>query len=323
MAKIRVYWVLLTSMVLVSFSIFGNINYPILPSHFPRPIYDFQKNPLDSQTVELGRKLFYDPILSVNNQVSCATCHSPFNAFAHTDHEVSHGIFDSIGTRNAPGLFNLAWQNKFMWDGAINRLDAQALAPINHPSEMGSNTKDLMIKLNKSQKYKSLFFRAFGDSIISTNHFLKALTQFQLTLISANSKYDKVRLGQAKFTEQEQKGYRVFQRNCATCHIEPLFNNAEFRQNGLGIDSYYNDLGRAKVTGVSADALKFKVPSLRNLSYTYPYMHDGRFKSLNEVLKHYSKTLSVTATERVDIVAFLLTLNDSTFVFNKNHQFSQ
>jgi cytochrome c peroxidase len=212
------------------------------PDYFPKPVYDFQQNPLDSNKIELGRTLFYDPILSADNTISCASCHSPFNAFAHTDHDLSHGIFDSIGNRNAPALFNLAWQKTFMWDGAINHLDMQALAPISHPSEMGSNINEVIKKLNESKAYKELFLNAFQDSTISTSKILKALSQFQLTLVSANAKYDRVKMGKEVFTEQEKNGYQLFKKNCASCHSEPLFSNYNFENNGLPIDPTLNDL---------------------------------------------------------------------------------
>lgn len=305
------------------------------PIYFPKPVYDFAQNPLDSSKINLGRILFYDPILSKNNTISCASCHSPYNAFAHTDHDLSHGIFDSIGNRNAPALFNLAWQKFFMWDGAINHLDMQALAPISHPSEMGSDIAEVIKKLSLSKEYKHLFFEAFKDSTITSSKILKALSQFQLTLISANAKYDRVKLGKEEFTEQEKNGYKLFQINCASCHTEPLFSNYNFENNGLQIDPTLNDLGRFVVTQNEKDKRKFKVPSLRNLSYTYPYMHDGRFMTLKEVLNHYtngiekSKTLStnlkdpilLTANEKVDLIAFILTLNDQDFMFDKKHQF--
>ena len=305
------------------------------PDYFPKPVYNFEQPPLDSNKIELGRILFYDPILSKDNTISCASCHSPFNAFAHTDHDLSHGIFDSIGNRNAPALFNLAWQKTFMWDGAINHLDMQALAPISHPSEMGSNINEVIKKLNESKAYKKLFLNAFQDSTISTSKILKALSQFQLTLVSANAKYDRVKMGKEVFTEQEKNGYQLFKKNCASCHSEPFFSNYNFENNGLPIDPTLNDLGRYVITENENDKVKFKVPSLRNLSFTYPYMHDGRFMTLQEVINHYtsdiehSETLSsqfnesieLSSNEKVDLISFLLTLNDKDFVFNKKHQF--
>lgn len=305
------------------------------PNHFPKPVYDFKKNPLTEETILLGRVLFYDPILSKDNSISCASCHSSYNGFAHTDHDLSHGIGDSIGTRNAPALFNLAWQKTFMWDGAVNHLDVQALAPITHPKEMGEDLKNVVAKLQQSKIYPKLFFAAFNDSIITGERVLKSLSQFQLTLISSNSKYDKVKRGEEKFTEKEKYGYELFKIHCSSCHTEPLFTTYEFANNGLTIDTTLNDFGKWMITKQSKDSLTFKIPSLRNLKYTYPYMHDGRFKKLSEVLNHYtngiseSKTLDknlensipLTSDEKADLIALLNTLNDESFVFNPDFQY--
>ncbi len=287
------------------------------------------------EKVELGRMLFYEPLLSKDNTISCASCHSPYNAFAHTDHDLSHGINDRIGTRNAPALFNLAWQKSFMWDGAVNHLDMQALAPLNHPDEMGETIENVVHKLQVSQTYRSSFYKAWGDSNITGEHLLKSLSQFQLTLISCNSKYDRVKQEKEKFTEQEQAGYELFKTHCNSCHSEPLFSSYQFANNGLPIDTSLNDYGKGAITKKASDSLLFKIPSLRNLSYTYPYMHDGRFKKLNEILNHYtsgivaSPTLSrqlqnpinLSSNDKTDLIAFLLTLNDKEFVFNPKHQF--
>lgn len=299
------------------------------PDYFPAPAYDFSKNELDEEKISLGRALFYDPILSKDNTISCASCHSPYNAFAHTDHDLSHGINDEIGLRNAPALFNLAWQETFMWDGAINHLDMQALAPISHPAEMGETIANVSEKLRNSRLYPGLFYQAFGDSIISGEQILKALSQFQLTLVSASAKYDQVRSGEATFTAQETAGYQLFLTHCNTCHTEPLFSNFTFERNGLPLDTSLQDYGRQLITNNSQDSLLFKTPSLRNLSFTYPYMHDGRFNRLNQVLKHYtigitdqslvsealSEPIELTANEKADLIAFLLTLDDQDFVF--------
>lgn len=323
--------------IMFSFVLIKDNHFFNPPDYFPKPVYNFEQPPFDSNKIELGRILFYDPILSKDNTISCASCHSPFNAFAHTDHDLSHGIFDSIGNRNAPALFNLAWQKTFMWDGAINHLDMQALAPISHPSEMGSNINEVIKKLNESKAYKELFLNAFQDSTISTSKILKALSQFQLTLVSANTKYDRVKMGKEVFTEQEKNGYQLFKKNCASCHSEPLFSNYNFENNGLPIDPTLNDMGRYVITENENDKRKFKVPSLRNLSFTYPYMHDGRFMTLQEVINHYTsgieysetlslqfnKSIELSSNEKVDLISFLLTLNDKDFVFNKKHQFKK
>lgn len=307
----------------------------VVSPKWPKPAYDFNKNPLSADKVELGRALFYDPILSKDSSISCASCHSQFTAFTHVDHALSHGIYDRIGNRNSPALMNLAWQNKFMWDGAVNHLDVQALAPISNHLEMDEKIETLVKKLQRNTLYKKLFLKAFGDSIVTGEHTLKAISQFMLTLVSSNAKYDSVILGKAKFTEQEKKGYTLFKKNCAACHTEPLFTNASFENNGLPVDTTLNDIGRMGITHNPSDSLKFKVPTLRNIEFSQPYMHDGRFKKLQEVLKHYvfcvtkSKTLSphlakpimLKPSEQVDIISFLLTLTDKKFLFNQKYSY--
>jgi len=305
------------------------------PASWPEPVYKFSGNPPDAAKVRLGRVLFYDPALSGNGQVSCASCHSPFSAFAHTDHALSHGIADSIGTRNAPALMNLAWQPVFMWDGAINNLDMQALAPISHPGEMGSNIQDVVTKLREKQLYRGLFSNAFGDSLATGEHTLKALSQFMLSLVSANAKYDRIKSGIEHFSTQEENGYHLFVKHCSSCHREPLFTTYSFANNGLPVDTVLNDSGRMRLSHRASDSLKFKIPTLRNIAYTYPYMHDGRFKTLSQVLDHYTSGIQASNTlapelrrrielhsnEKVDLIAFLLTLSDREFVFNKTHGF--
>jgi cytochrome c peroxidase len=225
---------------------------------------------------------------------------------------------------------NLAWQDKFMWDGAILNLDMQSLAPISHPSEMAEDISNVVIKLQNSNIYPRLFHNAYGDSIITGEKVLKCLSQFMLTLVSANSKYDQVMLGKDTFTDQEQNGYQLFVKNCASCHKEPLFSTYNFANNGLSIDTNLLDYGRMNITLESKDSLRFKIPTLRNVEFSYPYMHDGRFQTLKEVMNHYtegieeSKTLdpilkkgiALSSNEKVDIIAFLLTLSDKEFLFN-------
>jgi cytochrome c peroxidase len=305
------------------------------PENWPAPVYDFSKNELTSGKIFLGRTLFYDPVLSRNNIISCASCHSPFSSFTHVDHALSHGINDSIGTRNSPALVNLAWQKSFMWDAAINNLDMQALAPISHPAEMGNSIAVAVYRLNESALYRSLFFNAFGDSIATGEKTLKAISQFMLTLVSADSKYDRVINHKEEFTAQEQNGYKLFQQHCSSCHKEPLFTTGECVNNGLPVDLSLRDPGRMKITNNIKDSLKFKIPTLRNIEYSYPYMHDGRFKRLSEVINHYTngietsstlapelqKPIQLSSNEKVDLVSFLLTLSDKNFVFNPAFQY--
>lgn len=305
-----------------------------LPIHFPDPVYDFNENPIKNDVAELGRELFYDPVLSKDSTISCASCHSSFNAFAHTDHALSHGIYNSIGTRNAPALFNLAWQDKFMWDGAVNHIEVQALAPIHNAGEMAETMENVIGKLQKSERYPVLFYKAFGDSIVTGQHILKAIAQFELSLVSGNAKYDKVIKGEDVFTEQENNGYKLFKENCNSCHTAPLFSNYQFASNGLPVDKDLNDFGKWKVTKNGNDSLLFKIPSLRNLSYTYPYMHDGRFHTLYQVINHYTAGINthpnisqqlrtgikLSPNDKIDLISFLLTLNDHEFIRNPDFQ---
>lgn len=315
----------------------GDGIYFSVPEFWPKPEYNFIKNPLSQEKIQLGRALFYDPLLSADNTISCASCHSQYNAFAHSDHRLSHGIGDQIGTRNAPALQNLAWSNTFMWDGAAHHLDAQALAPITNPIEMNESLENIVTKLQKSKRYPKAFYDAYGDSIVTGQRTLLALSQFMVTLVSSNSKYDKVMRKEpgAGFTESESKGYELFKQHCATCHKEPLFTNNSFANNGLEPDSLLKDIGRMKITGKNEDSYLFKVPSLRNVEISYPYMHDGRFPNLQMVLFHYTngihqyKTLSKPLRKKIvlseddkrNLVNFLKTLTDEEFLRNKDFSY--
>jgi cytochrome c peroxidase len=329
----------ITYLLLMCFAIFSFSNNGKglfqQPKYFPKPIYNFKTNPLNENTILLGRALFYDPILSANNTISCASCHSSYSAFTHVDHALSHGINDSIGFRNAPALMNLAWQKTFMRDGAIHHLDVQSLAPITNPAEMNESMEHVVQKLQSNPLYTTLFYNAFKDSVITGQHTLQAIAQFMLTLVSANAKYDSVQRHQATFTAQEKNGYLLFQEKCAACHIEPLFTNDDFKNNGLSLDTSINDFGRMHVTQHKLDSLKFKVPTLRNIEYTYPYMHDGRYKKLAEAVNHYTSNVQQSATlatelqqpivlssnDKVDIIAFLLTLSDNQFILDTNFSY--
>ena len=334
--KIRVLFVIALPFVLIGFSLIdSDKNIFQYPTSWPKPHYNFDNNPLNKVQIELGRKLFYDPILSANNTISCASCHLSYTAFTHVDHALSHGINDSIGTRNSPVLINLAWNELFMWDGAVNNIEVQALAPISHPAEMGEEINHLIQKLQKDKNYPLRFYKAYGDSLITSQHILKSMAQFQLTLVSANAKYDKVKRGDEAFNPQEFKGYELFLKHCNSCHSEPLFTNGQLASNGLSIDTNLKDVGRFAITQVNDDSLKFKIPTLRNIEFSQPYMHDGRLNSLSEVLKHYTSEISTSQNlksdlkdnlplsdkDRVDLVAFLLTLTDKEFLFNPNYSY--
>lgn len=306
------------------------------PTNFPEPAYHFNSNPVTRDGFELGRKLFFETMLSANNTVSCGSCHISTSAFTHHGHSVSHGINDLLGTRNSPPIMNLAWNTSFMWDGGIGDMDLQPVAPITSHVEMDETVENVLQKLRNTSQYPKLFRSAFGTEEINTNRFLKALSQFMSMCISSKSKYDSVlrHEGNVMFSEPEERGYLLFKAKCSSCHSEPLFSDQSFRNNGL-IPGLLDDKGRYMVTLRSEDQYLFKVPSLRNLKYTPPYMHDGRFFTLEAVLDHYSNGMQQTANldplflqgsvtgialsgnEKADILAFLETLNDMSFVTNR------
>ncbi len=319
--------------ILISMAFVKKLTTPIyfdIPKSWPKPHYDFTTNPLTEEGFQLGRNLFYDPILSRDNTISCASCHLQQTGFTHVDHDLSHGIESKIGTRNSLTLQNLAWSTTFMWDGGVNHLDVQPIAPITSAVEMDETLENVVAKLQKQELYKLLFEKAFGTKKITGQLTLIALSQYLVMLKTSNSKYDKVIRKEEKFTEMEQKGYNLFKINCASCHTEPLFTNNSFENNGLAVDETLNDYGRMRITQNPMDSLKFKVPTLRNIEFTFPYMHDGRFKTLTEVIKHYnsgiqnSKTLSkqlqkpmnLSDNERTEIAAFLKALTDIEFLYN-------
>ena len=302
------------------------------PAHFPAPVYALANNPVTKEGFELGRKLFYEPRLSRNNTVSCGSCHIQSSAFTQHGHDVSHGIDDRLGRRNSPPIMNLAWSNTLMWDGGIFDLDLQPIAPITAHEEMDEKISNVIAKLQAHPQYPTLFQKAFGSSTITTAHFMKALSQFMVMCISSNSKYDSIarREKNVSFTAEEQTGYVLVQQKCGSCHKEPLFTDHSFRNNGIAIGAN-NDQGRYEITLNPTDRYKFKVPSLRNLTYTAPYMHDGRFYTLDAVLDHYTKHIQTTpnldptltsgiplsAEEKNKMLAFLRTLNDRVFISDK------
>ncbi len=309
-----------------------------VPANFPEPTYNFDKNPVTKDGFELGKALFNDPILSRDLTISCAECHTQSSGFTHHGHDLSHGIDNRVGTRNSMPIQNLAWESEFFWDGGVGDLDFVPIAPIENPVEMDEKTGVVLEKLRKSSKYPAMFKRAYGSEEITSAKFLKALSQFMLTLVSADSRYDKfVRNEGETLTPDESAGLTIFKQKCASCHAGELFTDRSFRNNGLFLQG--NDPGRALITADEADRNKFRVPSLRNVAVTGPYMHDGRFYTLDAVLDHYAENvqntpnldpllnkdgqrgIALTKDERRQVVAFLNTLTDDTFL--KNRKFSQ
>jgi cytochrome c peroxidase len=300
-----------------------------VPHGWPAPHYNFAANPVTPAGFALGRRLFYDPILSRDGSVSCGNCHQQFAAFAHLDHRVSHGIGGVNGKRNTPGLFNLAWQPELMWDGSVHQLELQPVAPISNPLEMGGSLALAVDKLRGDASYARLFAAAFGSPGVDSQRLLRALAQFTGTLVSADSHYDRAMQGREAFTPQEHAGLDLFREHCAACHREPLFSDFSYRNNGL--DAAPRDAGRALVSGHPGDQGLFRVPSLRNVALTAPYMHDGRYDSLQQVLDHYtsgiqsSPTLdpllangiTLNAGQRRALLAFLDSLTDDSFIHDR------
>lgn len=272
--------------------------------------------------------------MSADNTISCGSCHIPTSAFTQHGHSVSHGINDLLGTRNSPPIMNLAWSNAFMWDGGIVDLDLQPIAPLTSHVEMGETMTNVLTKLKNNANYTSQFKAAFGSEEITNIKMLKALSQYMLMCVSAESKYDSVLRKQQVFTKEENEGYIIFQNKCNSCHQAPLFTDNRFRNNGLQ-PSQLNDPGRMLITLLNTDKYQFKVPSLRNLAYTAPYMHDGRFLNLDAVLAHYSQGvvstenldpllvngnklgIELTENEKSKLLLFLNTLNDKKFITNQ------
>ena len=305
-------------------------------SEWPEPVYNFEQNPISEEGFQLGRQLFYDPMLSRDNTISCANCHLQFTGFTHVDHSVSHGIEGRKGTRNSPVLINLAWNSTFHWDGGVNHLDVQAINPIQHEAEMDNSLENVLKYLNNSKDYRSAFFEVFGDSTATSQSLMRAISQFTVSLVSSDSKYDQYIRGEVEFTNQEKNGLKLFEKLCNSCHTAPLFNSNQFASNGLSIDTAFNDLGRYTITKVGSDSLKFRIPTLRNIEHTYPYMHDGRFHKLREVVQYYAEELDrsnpylsdelkagmkLSENDQKDLVAFLCTLTDRSFLYNRRFGF--
>jgi len=304
-----------------------------LPQHFPAPFQKLSDNPITEEGFILGRTLFYDPILSRDNTISCGSCHIQASAFTHHGHDISHGIDDKLGTRNAPAVQNMLWQKNFFWDGGVHNIELISINPIENPVEMDLAFDSAIARLQNHAHYPMLFKNAFGDEKVTGIATLNALGQFMRMLVSANSKYDRFILGKEIFTETEKEGLEIFRAKCNACHAEPLFTNNTFSNNGV-YKKFPFDKGRYTISQLPEDEGKFKVPSLRNISYTAPYMHNGQFTSLDAVLDHYTNGISqhptldtllvqdgtygitISEYEKIKLKAFLETLNDEHFIQN-------
>jgi len=310
----------------------------ILPPQIP------DDNPMTVEGIELGKTLFYDPILSANNTQACASCHVPNQAFSDPN-PFSVGIDGSLGTRNSMPLFNLAWHDRgpLNWDGSAIDLEEQIFEPVTNPMEMANTWPGAVQSLQNSGIYPELFDAAFGTTEIDSVMVSKAIAQFVRSIISGNSKFDRYLAGIEDLSPEETRGLNIFldetRGDCFHCHgnpSNPLWTDNRFHNNGL--DAFFTDRGLGAVTGDPRDDGLFRTPSLRNLSFTAPYMHDGRFNTLDEVIDHYSEGLvysetisplmksvaeggvQLTVQEKLDLKAFLLSLSDPSFIIDPKYQ---
>lgn len=291
-----------------------------------------ENNPMTVEGVILGEKLFKDPILSANNSLACINCHNQTYSFSDAN-QFSTGIENIQGIRNASALINLGWNNSFNWDGSATTLEEQAFEPVINPIEMHDTWANVEDKLNAESEYIQLFKNAFNIDYIDSNHVVMAIAQFERTLISANSKFDRYLTGQEQLTPSELSGYAIFNSekgDCFHCHGTQLFMDNDFHNNGLDTEPFL-DIGLSKITGNANDNGKFKTPTLRNIEFSAPYMHDGRFTTLEDVIEHYNSGgkysttidplmkklgigLQLTNQDKEDLIAFLKTLSDEAFI---------
>jgi cytochrome c peroxidase len=330
--------------------------YPLQPPwYFPDSLQLSADNPLTEEGVDLGRMLFYEKQLSADNSVSCASCHQQERAFSDGQ-QFATGVGGAIFRRNSMSLHNLLWVSRLNWNGSASSLEEQAIMPLTNPLEMGLTSVDeAVVRLQSTDNYPEHFFRAFGSDSITDENLLKALAQFQRTLISDDSRLDRYWRGEYEPTELEARGIDLFYThpdpsqgirggNCGDCHLGPFTGGAieafnGFHNNGLDRDESLKE-GLAESTANAFDRGKFRAPSLRNIALTAPYMHDGRFQSLEEVLAHYDEHIQMSQTldplirqasneplvagepvklhlredEKEALLAFLHMLTDSTFI---------
>lgn len=304
----------------------------IIPSGFPELNAFVSQNKPTKYGVELGEKLFSEKRFSADNTISCSTCHIQANSFA--DHNPQAiGIEGRVGLRNTPSLQNLAFLKFYNWDGSKLHLENQPLVPIITHEEMDSSILEVIGKIKEDPTYKDLFKKAFGDGNVTPDRIYKSIAQFEYTLISANSKYDRVKRNEASFTDDEMKGYQIFKDKCASCHSGELFTDQSFRNVGFPINTNTNEAGRARVTGLATDYMSFRVPTLRNIEFTAPYGSFGQFADLKSVLDYFDngvldsgnldptiktngRRIPLTDAEKADLIVFMKTLNDEVFLGN-------
>jgi cytochrome c peroxidase len=322
-----------------------------VPAGFPTPVIP-ANNPLTKEGVALGRMLFYEKALSSTGTMACASCHQQKKAF--TDGlALAVGVDGVANPRGTMSLTNVPWSTQLTWDGAFTTLETQAQKPLENSIELHQMLPVSVAKLQSTARYPPLFLAAFGTQTITPELTLKALAQFERTLISGNSRYDKFMTTRQGLSADELAGLQLYTTHiapgkvrgaeCFHCHTQPLMSsNYEGKFFNNGLDLTFTDPGRSGITGLAVDKGKFIAPTLRNITLTAPYMHDGRFKTLEEVLNHYSDHVQIaspgldnnliegindpvfgtghmdlTATEKRQVIAFLKTLTDSTFIADK------
>lgn len=296
---------------------------PRQPKHFPEPVYRFENNPVSKAGIELGRRLFYDPILSRDSSISCGTCHAQVHAFADHNVALSTGIEGRMGKRNTPGLANLIWYPAFHWDGGVNHIEIQPFAPITEPTEMDADFGEVLGRLQRHSQYPQLFKAAFGVDTIVSREFFYAVTQFMSTIVSDQSAFDKHIRGEKALNERQLNGLALFNAHCSTCHAGVLQSDFSYRNNGLTPNT--QDEGRYLITQDPKDKGAFRVPSLRNVAMTGPYLHDGSIRTLEGVVEAYSNGITssllldpaipengfqFTESEKAALVSFLHALTD-------------
>jgi len=331
-----------------------SINYPFFWSKVP--ILNPANNQLTVEGIALGRKLFYDPILSQNNTMSCATCHNINFSFTDSTKQFSSGLHGEVGKRNAPPIFNLGWftnygvlTHQFFWDGGASDLESQVFGPITNPIEMSETLPNVLTKLRLKSEYPPLFKKAFGTDSITSQLLAFAISQFERTIISGNTKFDQGRLiNFSNFSPEEMNGFITFtseKGDCWHCHTlappsSPLETDfgLDFSFHNNGLQKIFTDSGLARITKNNGDLGKFKTPSIRNLVYTAPYMHDGRFITLEQVVDFYDALayqgsnvdgfitknphpagLNLSSQEKRELILFLKTLTDSSLIVNTSY----
>lgn len=345
MTKVRVLFFLISILILSFTESYKTTPYKFRELKFFPEMPVSATNPVTVEGVNIGRHLFYDPILSSDSTMSCASCHKQIFAFSDSPNDFSKGRDGVFMKRNTMALFNLAWFPTFFWDGRAKSIEDQIFHPVRANEEMNLQWKLASERLNKNNFYKNIFKQAYGNQKIDSIQIANSIAQFLRTLISNQSKYDQVLSGSQKFTKEEFEGFVLVndqtKGDCLHCHTtdgDALGTTLSFSNNGLDAvlnSNEYKDKGKGGVTGKASDSGKFKIPSLRNISLTAPYMHDGRFKTIQEVLDFYSEgvknTINIdskmafahqggaklTNEEKQKIISFLLTLTDSSFISNK------